>query len=63
MNNKPMDPDQIRVDELAGRAKKLIGRRAMLGSTARKIALPVVATYMVSRSDLAVGSGGMMMMM
>ncbi len=64
MSDESLDQDRINVEALADRAGKLIGRRAMLVSTARnialpKIALPVLVTYMVSPSAMAgmMGSG------
>ena len=59
MSNHPLDQDQKNVKALADRAGELIDRRT-LASTGLKLALPALATYMVSREAMAMaGSGGM----
>ena len=68
----PIEPeDQARIDELAKRAELMIDRRQMIVATGRKLALPALAMFLVSRSAMGQtgsgcptsgGGGGMMMM-
>ncbi len=66
MTDEPLEPpEQDEVSDLAARAEQRISRRAMLAKTGRRLALPILCTFLVSKEAMAMSgscgpTGGMM---
>ena len=59
MTGESLEPeDRERIANLASRAGKLISRRSVVALTGRRLALPIQATYVVSKTAMAMSGSG-----
>ena len=52
--------DRAEIGSLAARAEPLVSRRSMFVDTGRRLVLPVLVTFFVSKEAMAAGGSGLL---